>query len=89
MKKIAILLTTLMISCATPKMFVADLNVVGKVIKITKCDCPDGGFIYLVQIDPESKQYVRYITDASYNIGDYVYFHTIVKKEDTITDKNQ
>jgi len=77
-------------SCKAPsKMYVTDLNTVGKVIEITKCDCLDGGFIYRIQIDPESKQYVRYITDAPYNVGDYIYFHTIVKKEDTITDKNQ
>ncbi len=81
MKQLIILLTIMMVSCKAPKMYVTDLNTVGKVVKVDKCDCIDGGFTYKVQIDPESKQYVWYITDAVYKMDDYIYFHTIVKKE--------
>lgn len=85
MKKMILFASVLlMVSCAAPKIIVSDLNMVGKVTKVTKCSCGDGMFMYTVSINPEEKQVIKYMTDAKYVIGDYIYFHTNIKKESTM-----
>jgi len=76
----------LMASCQAPKIIVTELNTVGKVTKITKCSCGDGVFMYTIEINPEEKEYIKYLTDSKYKVGDYIYFHTSIKKEDPTQD---
>lgn len=70
-------------SCKTQnKIVVTELNTTGKVIKIQNCkDCVDGSFIYIIELDPEEHQTMKYISDCRYNIGDMIYFKTIIQKD--------
>lgn len=84
MKNILILFAIFaLISCKSKQMIVTtDLNVVAKVVKIETCkSCIDGGFIYTLEINPEEKEYMKYITDCIYKKGDLIYFKTIIQKE--------
>jgi len=70
-------------SCKTQnKIVVTELNTTGKIIKIQTCkDCVDGSFIYTIELDPEEKCTMKYISDCKYQIGDMIYFQTIIKKD--------
>jgi len=70
-------------SCKTQnKIVVTELNTTGKVVKIKPCkDCIDGSFIYTIELDPEEHQSMKFISDTRYQIGDMIYFQTIIKKD--------
>lgn len=86
MKRIILIVSVLlMTACVTPKIIVADLNAVGKVTKVTKCNCGDGMFMYTISINPEEKEEIKYFTDTKYSIGEYIYFHTNIRKEEDPT----
>jgi len=83
MRAIIIFIIFALCSCKTQnKIVVTELNTTGKVIKIQNCkDCVDGGFIYTIELDPEEKFFMKYISDCKYQIGDMIYFQTIIKKD--------
>jgi len=70
-------------SCNSTKIVVTELNTIGKVVEIKKCnDCIDGQYIYRIELDPIEKEYMKYITDTKYNVGDMVYFYSHIEKEE-------
>jgi hypothetical protein len=83
MRILIVLIILTLYSCRTQNRIVTtELNTVGKIIKIRACnDCIDGSFIYTIELDPEEHQTMKYISDCRYNIGDMLYFKTIIQKD--------
>jgi len=85
MKKIILLISTILCSCSMNKeyIFITELNTVGWVIEKTDCKkCIDGGYIYKIMIDPDENVTMKYISDCKYKIGDTLYFKTNIQKND-------
>jgi hypothetical protein len=83
MKLIIFCLMFTLYSCKQQqRLVVTELNTVGKVIKIQPCKkCLDGSYVYYIELDSETHKIMKYITDCTYNIGDNIYFQTLIKKE--------
>lgn len=79
---ILILIIIFIPSCSSTKIVVTELNTIGKVTKIKKCKyCIDGQYIYLIELNPIEKEYMKYITNVKYNIGDMIYFYSHIEKD--------